>query len=40
MSLIIFANLGLAPISGALSGYFFEYIGLKILKCYRHRTYC
>ncbi|MBT3832818.1 MAG: MFS transporter [Gammaproteobacteria bacterium] len=31
MSVIIFANLGLAPISGALSGYIVEYIGLTIL---------
>ena len=31
MSLIIFANLGLAPISGALSGYIVEYIGLTVL---------
>ena len=31
MSVIIFANLGLAPISGALSGYIVEYIGLTTL---------
>lgn len=31
MSVIILANLGLAPISGALSGYIVEYIGLTIL---------
>ena len=31
MSVIIFANLGLAPISGALSGYIVEYVGLTVL---------
>ena len=31
MSVIIFANMGLAPISAALSGYIVEYVGLTIL---------
>ncbi|HJP49426.1 MAG TPA: hypothetical protein QF611_00195, partial [Pseudomonadales bacterium] len=31
MSVIIFANLGLAPISGALSGFIVESIGLTVL---------
>lgn len=31
MSVIIFANMGLAPISAALSGYIVEYVGLTML---------
>jgi MFS family permease len=31
MSVIIFANMGLAPISAALSGYIVEYVGLTVL---------